>query len=153
MTTSAMARFAQRRGEDWIYTTFGEGARDSYGDVAYAASDDPPTFRGIRSDSGNRTVLMPTGEERKVDIAVIVAAPLKDSNGDRVNIQDDMTNRAATVTDGSGRIYKVIGVGHEGTNPVGSMRLMCIRQASTTRTETPLEVGGFSSGYDEGFDT
>ena len=148
-----MARFAQRAGEDWVYTTFDEGARDDYGDVAYAASDDPPTIRGIRSDSGNRTVLMPTGEERKVDVAVLVSAPLKDSNGDRVDIQDDMTRRAATVTDSSGRIYRIMGIGHEGTNPVGSLRLMCMRQAATTRTETPLEVGGFSSGFDEGFDT
>jgi len=153
MTTSAMARLARRAGEDFIYTTFGEGARDDYGDVAYSAEDDPPTIRGVRSDGGNQTIILQTGEERKVDIAVIVAAPLKDSNGDRVNIQDDMTNRAATLTDGSGRIYKVAGVGHEADNPLGALRLLCMRQADRTRTDTPLEVGGFSSGFDEGFDT
>ncbi len=153
MTASAMARLAKRAGENFIYTTFDEGVRDEYGDVAYAASDDPPTVRGIRSDGGNRTVLLPTGEERKVDIAVLVPSPLKDQNGDRVNIQDDMTDRAATLTDGSGRIYKVVGIGHEATNPLGALRLMCLRQANKTRTDTPLQVGGFSSGFDEGFDT
>ena len=153
MTTGAMRRFARKAGEDFTYTTFGEGARDDYGDVEYSAEDDPPTVRGIRVDTRDQTVIMQTGEERKVDIAVIVSAPLKDSNGDRVDIQDDMTKRAATLTDGSGRIYKVAGVGHEATNPLGALRLLCMRQADKTRTITPLEVGGFSSGFDEGFDT
>lgn len=153
MTTGAMRRFARKAGEDFVYTTFDEGVRDDYGDIAYSAEDDPPTVRGVRSDGSNRVVLLASGEERKVDIAVIVAAPLKDSNGDRVNIQDDMTKRAATLTDGSGRIYKVAGVGHEADNPLGALRLLCMRQANPTRTETPLEVGGFSSGFDEGFDT
>ncbi len=153
MTTGAMVRMAKRGGEDFTYTTFDEGVRDDYGDIEFSAEGDPPTVRGMRLDTKDATVVMETGEERKVDIAVIVPAPLKDSNGDRVNIQDDMTKRAATLTDASGRIYKVVGVGHEASTPVGALRLLCMRQADRTRTITPLEVGGFSSGFDEGFDT
>ncbi len=107
-----------------------EQDRDAYGDVEFVADADPPTLRGIRSDQTNRTVLMASGEERKVDIAVLVPNPLKDSNGVTITVQDDMTDRAATLIDGSGRTYKVIGVGHEAENPVGATRLMCMRQTN-----------------------
>lgn len=128
MTSGAMARMAKRRGEDWIYTTFSKGGRDTYEDDDFTANPSPPTIRGLRSDGGSRTVRDETGEERAVDIAVIVASPLKDANGNAVTIQDDMKERAATVTDSSGRIYKVAGVGHEAENPVGGLRLLCLRQ-------------------------
>jgi hypothetical protein len=134
MSASAMARLARRAGEDFVYTTFDEGSRDAYQDVAYEATTSPPTLRGIRSDGGNRTVLLASGEQRKVDIAVLIPTPVRDQNGTALNvtfveIQDDMTDRAATLTDTSGRIYKIVGVGHEAENPVGAMRLLCMRQA------------------------
>jgi hypothetical protein len=128
MTTSAMRSFVARRGEDFVYTTFTEGARDAYEDIAYAADATPPTIRGIRSDSSGRTFLSQTGEVRAVDISLLVADPLVDSLGNAVVLQDDMTERAATLTDSSGRVYKMVGLGHEAA-PVGAKRVLCVRQA------------------------
>jgi hypothetical protein len=135
MSTGAMVRMARRSGEDFVYQTFDEGSRDAYQDVQYEADTSPPTIRGMRSDGSNRTFMLPTGEQRKVDIAVLIPSPVKDQNGTALNItfvpiQDDMTDRAATLTDKSGRIYKIVGVGHEAETPVGAMRLLCMRQAN-----------------------
>ncbi len=113
-----------------VTTLLTEQERDEYGDVNYLVDPDPPFIRGVRVDTTDRVVLMQSGEERKVDIAVIVPNPLKDSNGVGLTVQDDMTERAVTLTDGSGRIYKVIGTGHEAENPVGATRLLCVRQAN-----------------------
>lgn len=128
---STFSRMAKYRGEDFIYTVFTEGSRDAYEDVPYTADPTPDTIRGMRSDGGRsqRTVLMQTGEERNIDISVIVANPLLNSAGAAVTIEDDMTNRAPTLTDSGGRIYKVAGVGHEGVNPIGTQRLLCVREA------------------------
>lgn len=139
----------RRHGEDFIYTEFATGVRDAYEDVAYAADADPPTIKGIRSDGGKRTVLTPTGEERKVDIMVLIASPSRDAAGDVVTIQDDMTNRAATLIDSFGRTYKVIGVGHEAVIPIGVLRLLCVRQAGPT---TGDDLGAFDESFDESFD-
>jgi hypothetical protein len=130
MSTASMARLAATVGEQFVYRTFTEGARDAYEDVGYTADPNPPTIRGIRSDSGNRTVVTQAGEERKVDIAILVAYPLKNSKGNVVTLQDDMTQRAATLTDSAGRIYKMVGLGHEAGTPVGAKRIMCVRQAT-----------------------
>lgn len=121
---------ARRGGEDFIYSTFAEGGSpDAYGDNAYTINSTPDTIRGVRSDGGNRMTIMETGEERKVDMAVLVASPLINVLGVVVAIEDDTTKRAATLTDASGRIYTVVGVGDEAKAPVGSQRLFCIRQA------------------------
>lgn len=134
MSTGAMVRMARRAGENFVYQRFDEGSRDTYQDVTYEAASNPPTIRGIRSDGSNRTFLLPSGEQRKVDIAVLIPTPVKDQNGTELNvtfvpIQDDMRDRAATLTDESGRIYKIVGVGHEAETPVGAMRLLCMRQS------------------------
>ena len=123
------ARMAFRSGEDFVYTEFAEGATDAYGDKSYTADSTPDTIRGVRSDGGNHMSTTQVGEERKVDIAVIVANPLKNSAGVAVNILDDLTSRAPTLIDGAGRVYKIVGVGHEAVVPVGSQRLLCVRQA------------------------
>ena len=140
---------ARRAGEDFIYTEFATGARDAYEDVVYAADATPPIIRGVRSDGGERVVLLPTGEERHVDISVLVASPLRDANGDAVTIQDDMTSRAATLIDSFGRTYKIAGVGHEGVLPIGVKRLLCVRQAGPT---TGDDLGAFDEGFDLSFD-
>jgi hypothetical protein len=129
MSTATMRRFVSARGEDFVYTTFSEGARDAYEDIAYTADPTPPTIRGIRVDRGSRTFITDTGEERKIDIAILVADPLLDSEGQSVTLQDDMTERAATLTDAYGRTYKMIGLGHEGV-PVGAKRILCVRQST-----------------------
>ena len=125
-----MRNFVTRKGEDFVYKTFAEGSRDDYGDVAYTVNASPPTIRGIRSDRGQETVFTMTGEERKVDISVLVASPLLDSTGSAVTLQDDMTDRAATLTDAGGRIYKMVGLGREAATPVGAKRILCVRQAT-----------------------
>jgi hypothetical protein len=126
---STFSRMAKYRGEDFTYTVFTEGSRDAYEDVPYTADPTPDTIRGIRNDGGQRTVLMQTGEERNVDVSVVVANPILNSAGVAVTIEDDMTNRAPTLTDSDGRIYKVAGVGHEGVSPTGTQRLLCVREA------------------------
>ncbi len=128
MSTGAMRRMVKRAGEDWTYTTFATGARDAYEDVAFTADATAPTIRGIRSDGKNRTFRDETGEDRAVDISVLVPFPLLDSNGASVTIEDGDTKRAATLIDGSSRIYKIVGVGHEASAPVGAKRLLCMKQ-------------------------
>ena len=125
---STFSRMAKFRGEDFTYTVFTEGSRDAYEDVPYTADPTPDTIRGMRSSGGQRTVLTQTGEERSVDISVTVASPLLNSAGASVTIEDDMTNRAATLTDSGGRIYKVAAVSHEGVNPTGAQQLLCVRE-------------------------
>ena len=125
---TAFSRMAKFRGEDFTYTVFTEGSRDAYEDVPYTADPTPDTIRGIRGSGGQRTVLTETGEERSVDISVIVASPLLNSAGAAVTIEDDMTNRAPTLTDSGGRVYKVGGVNHEGVNPTGTQQLLCVRE-------------------------
>ncbi len=148
MSAGAFVRMAARAGEDWVYTEFSEGARDAYEDVVYTASGDPPTIRGIRSDGGKRTVLTQAGEERNVDISVLVASPLKDTDGNVIIIDADMKERAPTLTDVFGRVYKIIGVGYEGVSKMGSRRLLCVSQAGPT---TDQDQGGFSTGFSAGF--
>jgi len=121
---------ANYRGEDFTYTVFTEGSRDAYEDAPYTADATPDTIRGIRSSGGRgrSTVLTQTGEERAVDITVTVASPLLNSAGAAVTIEDDMTNRAPTLTDSGGRVYKVGGVNHEGVSPTGTQQILCIRE-------------------------
>jgi len=130
MSVDAMRSLVTRKGENFVYKTFSEGSRDDYGDVAYTVDASPPTIRGIRSDRAHEVVFTQTGEERKVDISVLVASPLLDSAGSAVTLQDDMTDRAATLTDAGGRIYKMVGLGHEASTPVGASRILCVRQAT-----------------------
>lgn len=130
MSVSAFRKMAARAGEDWIYTTFASGARDAYEDAAYTADATPPVIRGMRSDRGSKTFVDETGETRAVDVSVIVASPVKDAAGAVVTIEDSDGVRAATLTDSSGRIYKVVGVGHEASTPVGARRLLCVKQVT-----------------------
>lgn len=149
MSVGAFVRMAARSGEDFIYTEFSQGARDAYEDVVYTASDDLPTVRGIRSDGSKRMFRTANGEERGVDIAVLVASPLKDSLGNPVIIDSDMKERAPTLTDVFGRIYKIVGVGYEGASKMGTRRLLCVNQAGPT---TDQDQGAFDTGFDTGFD-
>lgn len=123
----SMDKLVSRAGESWVYTTFTEGVRDDYDDVSYTAS--ASTIRGVRSDRGDRTYLSQTGEARLVDVNVLVSYPVENVNGDLVSIEDVTTTRAATLTDTAGRIYQVVGVGHEAQVRLGMIRLMCSRQA------------------------
>lgn len=106
---------------------------DDQGDVTYAADPTPDTIRGIRVDNAlsgekRRKILSPTGEEWEVDMSIILPDPLKNSLGVSLTVEDVLTARAPTVTDGAGRLYKVIGVGHEAANPIGAQRILCTRQ-------------------------
>lgn len=101
---------------------------DPHGDVTYIADGTPPLIRGIRVDNGQRTLLAPTGEERQVDISVLVPDPLFDSQAIRLILEDDMTKRAATMTDTDGRLYNILGVGHEASSPIGAQRILCAKQ-------------------------
>jgi len=125
---STFSRMAKYRGEDFTYTVFTEGSRDAYEDAPYTADPTPDTIRGMRSSGGQRTVLTQTGEERSVDISVTVVNPLLNSDGAAVTIEDDMTNRAPTLTDSGGRVYKVAGISHEGVSPIGVQQLLCVRE-------------------------
>jgi len=103
-------------------------SHDEYGDVTYTADATPDTIRGIRLDSKDRNVLDETGEERSVDIEVLVPAPLKNSAGVALTLSDVTSDRAPTLTDASGRLYQVVGIGHEAATPVGAQRILCARQ-------------------------
>lgn len=113
---SAFSRLLANRGEVFALTTFTEGARDSYGDVAYSGSSE--SLAGIRSEvnQSTRVFKATTGEERLVDMTVLVLAGTVPNN--------EGTDRAAELTDSSGQTYKVMGVGRAGA-PVGSNRVFC----------------------------
>ena len=147
---SAFTRMARRHGEDFVYTEFAAGVRDVYEDVAYTADASPPTIRGIRSDGGDRVALTERGEERHVDLAVLVSSPLLDDAGNAVVIDGDMKKRAPTLTDRFGRIYKIIGIGYEGDNSPGVRRLLCVSQAGPT---TDRDQGSFDLSFDGSFVT
>ncbi len=124
MSAGTIRRFIAKRGEPLTYTEFTEGSRDAYEDVAYTADPTPTTISGIRSDATGtpKQMLDETGQKRTIDVEFIVAS------ASVVADADDMTKRAPSLTDASGRIYTILGVGHEGV-PVGARRLLCSRQA------------------------
>mgnify|MGYP003652087528 CR=1 FL=1 len=126
-----MIRMAKRAGEDLTYTVFSEGARDDYEDVAYTADASAPTVRGVRSTGGSKNASSDVGEVRGYDAAFLFPFPLLDSAGNVVSVEDTDTNRAATLTDSTGVIYEVIGVGRSAETPVGAKRLLCKRQGGT----------------------
>ena len=123
MSAGTFKRYLAKRGEPFTYTEFTQGARDTYEDVSYTADSTPQTIRGFRIDSTDTTLLDETGQQRKVEIEILVLASESIPNA------DDMAERAPTMTDASGRIYAIAGVGHEGV-PVGAKRLYMERQAT-----------------------
>tara|TARA_R110000851_G_scaffold62941_10_gene144165 strand:+ start:2290 stop:2676 length:387 start_codon:yes stop_codon:yes gene_type:complete len=127
----SMRGMVQRSGQDWIYTTFATGARDAYEDEAYTADATPPTIKGLRIDGSDKQYMDETGEARLVDVNVLFPFPVLDTTGQAVSILDSTTTRAATLTDDAGRVYKIVGVGHEASVKLAAIRVMCARQADS----------------------
>ena len=107
-----------KRGESFTYKTFAEGSRDGYEDIAYTASSGV-AIQGIRTAASGAVVrsVQPDGEVRRVDIDVLVASV--------TTISEEMgTDRAPTLTDATGLIYRILGVSRVGA-PGDSKRIFC----------------------------
>ena len=115
---SAWTRMLTKRGESFTYKTFSEGSRDAYEDIAYTAVAGT-AVQGIRTSVSDPEMRasQPDGEVRRVDIDVLVASG--------TTVEDNMgTNRPPTLTDASGRVYRILGISLAGV-PIGAKRLAC----------------------------
>lgn len=122
---SGVARMIARQGQSWTMTPQVLGSKDNYGDRAIS-DDTPIPVKAIRTETAEAdAVLTVRGEERKVDVELIV-----DSSLDVSDIEDT-TERAPRFTSPEGIEFDAVAVGREG-NIKGFHRIFLSKSRSST---------------------